>query len=338
MKAIILKEPGKFEALTKEEPAAPGPAEVLLKIKNVSICGTDLHAYKGNQPFFTYPRILGHEVAAEVVKVGSGVIHIKPGDTCTVEPYRNPLIDQAVLKGKTNCGSKLTVLGVHEDGAMQEYITYLASNVHLTNGLPAEQVSLIEPFSIGAHAVERAELNENDTVLVIGAGPIGLGLIAIARLKGIKMAVLDINQRRLEFAKQKFPEVEVLLLNDALEEELKTALGGDLPTIIFDATGNKTSMQNSFNYVAAGGTIVFVGLFIGEVTFDDPNFHRKEITLKASRSARAVDFKKVISLMKAGLIDTDGYITHRIRFDDLIQEFEKLYLPEENVIKAVIDF
>jgi 2-desacetyl-2-hydroxyethyl bacteriochlorophyllide A dehydrogenase len=230
------------------------------------------------------------------------------------------------------------VLGVHEDGAMQEYITYPASNVHVTNGLPAEQVSLVEPFAIGAHAVERSRLNESDTVLVIGVGPIGLGLIAIARLRGVKIAVLDTNQHRLEFAKRKFPEIEALLLKDTIEEDLKTVFGGDLPTIIFDATGNKTSMQNSFNYVAAGGTIVFVGLFIGEVVFDDPNFHRKEITLKASRSARAGDFIKVISLMKAGLIDAEGYITHRIRFDNLIQEFEKLYLPEENTIKAIIDF
>jgi 2-desacetyl-2-hydroxyethyl bacteriochlorophyllide A dehydrogenase len=338
MRAIVLKEPGKFESVIKEKPKSPAEGEVLLKIKKISICGTDLHAFNGKQPFFSYPRILGHEIAAEIVEIGKNVTHLRVGDTCTVEPYRNLVIDQAVKSGKTNCGSKLTVLGVHEDGAMQEYIIYAAANIHLTNGLPADQVSLVEPFAIGSHAVERAQLNSADIVLIIGTGPIGLGIIAITRLKGVKVITLDINKNRLEFAKKKFPEIETLTLGDNVVESLEQLLDGDLPTVIFDATGNKTSMQTAFNYVAAGGTIVFVGLFVGEVTFDDPNFHRKEITLMASRSAKATDFKKIINLFRAGLIDTEGYITHRILFDNLVTEFERLYLPEENLIKAIIEF
>lgn len=338
MKAISLKEPGVFEPLIKEKPGAPAPNEVLLKIKHVSVCGTDLHAFKGNQPFFTYPRILGHEIAAEIVAIGENVSTLKVGDSCTVEPYRNLVIDQAVKRGKTNCGSQLTVLGVHEDGALQEYITYPAVNIHLTNNLPLDQVSLVEPFAIGSHAIERAKLRADDTLLVIGAGPIGLGIMAIARLEHVKIVALDVNQQRLDFVQEKFPEIEPLLLGETVIDDLKQLLGGDLPTVVFDATGNKTSMQATFNYVAAGGTIVFVGLFIGDVVFDDANFHRKEITLKASRSARANDFKKVIGLFKDQLIDTSGYITHRIPFDRLTDQFENLYLQDENVIKAIIDF
>lgn len=338
MKAIILREPGRFEVITKENPSNIEPDEVLLKIKRVSICGTDLHAYKGRQPFFTYPRILGHEVSAEIVALGSEVTGLKVGDQCTVEPYRNLVVDQAVRKGKTNCGSTLTVLGVHEDGAMQEYITYKASNVHLTDGLNDDQNSLVEPLAVSAHAVDRAQIQHDDTVLVIGAGPIGLGVAAMARLVGVKVIVLDLLNARLDFVRQKFPEIETILLSDTMEVDIRKAFDGELPTIIFDATGNKESMEKSFNLIAQGGTIVFVGLFVGTVTFDDPNFHRKEITLKASRSARAVDFKKVIHLLQAGLIDTEGYITHRIPFDHLIENFDKLYLPEENLIKAVIDF
>jgi len=338
MKAIILQEPGKFEIVTKPAPAAPGPGEVLLKIRNISICGTDLHAFEGKQPFFTYPRILGHEVAAEVVAVGNEVSGIQPGDSCTIEPYRNLVVDQAVLRGKTNCGSKLTVFGVHEDGAMQEYITFPASHIHLTNDLPAEQVSLVEPFAIGSHAVERAELKTNDTVLVIGAGPIGLGIIALARLHGVKIVVLDMVASRLAFAGKKFPGVATILAGNEVIEQLPQVLNGDLPTVIFDATGNKSSMQNSFNLIDAGGTIVFVGLFTGEIVFDDPNFHRKEITLKASRNARAADFRKVINLMKSGLLDTEGFITHRLQADDLVRDFEKLFVKEEQVIKAVVSF
>lgn len=338
MKAIVLHEPGRFEYITKEKPTVLASDEVMLKIKKVSICGTDLHAYNGKQPFFTYPRILGHEVSAEIVALGSEVRAFNIGDSCTVEPYRNLIEDQAVRKGKTNCGSTLTVLGVHEDGALQEYITYKAANVHLTDELDDEQVSLVEPLAVAAHAVDRAQIQHDDTVLVIGAGPIGLGVAAIARLAGVKIAVLDLVKSRLDFIKHKFPEVSTIMLSETLDLDIRKTFSEELPTIIFDATGNKRSMENSFNLIAQGGTIVFVGLFVGTVTFDDPNFHRKEITLKASRSARAQDFKKVIQLLKAGLINTDGYITHHIPFEDLIGKFETLYEPDQNLIKAVIDF
>lgn len=338
MKALVLQEPGQFSWAEKPHPGQPPEGYALLRIKHVSVCGTDLHAYKGRQPFFTYPRILGHEVAAEVVTVGANVTHLQPGDLVSIEPYRNPVADQAVKRGKTNCGSQVTVLGVHEDGAMQEFILYPAANLHVVNGMHPDQVALIEPFAIGCHAVERAEIQNGDTVLVIGAGPIGLAVIALARLKGVKIAALDINGNRLQFAKKLFPEITAVLLEDTVVEDLKAAFDGELPIVVFDATGSKASMERTFEFAAAGGTIVFVGLFVGDVVFPDPVFHRKEITLKASRSATAVDFRKVIQLFKAGLINTEGYISHRIKFEHLAEQFTGLYVPEANVIKAIIDF
>ncbi|WP_316812661.1 zinc-binding alcohol dehydrogenase family protein [Pedobacter heparinus] len=338
MKAIILQQPGKLEAITKPMPQKPGTKEVLMKIKNISICGTDLHAYKGHQPFFSYPRILGHEIAAEVVAIGEGITHLKPGDLCSIEPYRNAVVDQAVRRGKTTCGSKLTVLGVHEDGALQEYFIYHGENVHKANGLTPDQASIVEPFAIGSRAVERAEITADDLVLVVGTGPIGITVIAMASLKGAKVIALDVNAHRLNYVKENFAATETLLLNDNILNELQNLLNGDMPTVVIDASGNKNSMEKSFEYVAAGGTIVFVGLFQGDVVFNDPNFHRKELTVKASRAATSADFKKVIAGFKNGTINTKGYITHRIAFDDLINDFEKLYLPEKNLIKAIIDF
>jgi 2-desacetyl-2-hydroxyethyl bacteriochlorophyllide A dehydrogenase len=338
MRAIVLSEPGKLNWLNTNAPQKPTHDEILLKIRQLGVCGTDLHAYNGKQPFFTYPRILGHEIAAEVVEIGSGVTHVKVGDVCAVMPYRNEETDQAVRRGKTNCGATLKVLGVHEDGAMQEYITYPAHLVFPANDLSFDQISMIEPLAIGSHAVERAEIQADDIVLVVGAGPIGIGTVAMALLKAAKVLVLDLNQNRLDFISQKFPSVETILLNDNVEATLKQRLNGDLPTVILDATGNKASMEKCLDYVASSGTIVYIGLFIGEVTFSDPLFHRKEITLKSSRNAVATDFTKLIRLMKAGLINIDGLITHRLAFDTVPDNFEKLYLPEEKVIKAVIKF
>jgi 2-desacetyl-2-hydroxyethyl bacteriochlorophyllide A dehydrogenase len=336
--ALVLQEPGKFQKITVERPSSPSEGNVLLKIRRLGVCGTDLHAYNGKQPFFTYPRILGHEIAAEVVEIGDNVTHLKVGDLCAVMPYRNEIEDQAVRRGKTNCGSTLKVLGVHEDGAMQEYISYPAHLVFPANELTLDQIAMIEPLAIGSHAVERAMIQPEDIVLVIGAGPIGIGTVAMALLKSAKVIVVDTNQNRLDYIQHKFPSVECLLLNDDMENSLKTMLNGDLPTVVMDATGNKMSMQKCLEYVASSGTIVYIGLFVGDITFHDPLFHRKEITLKSSRNAVATDFTKLIRLLKSGLVNIDGLITHRLSFDTLHETFTTLYLPEEKVIKAVVEF
>jgi 2-desacetyl-2-hydroxyethyl bacteriochlorophyllide A dehydrogenase len=338
MKAIILEQPGKFSKMEIAAPKTVGRNDVLLKIRRLGVCGTDLHAYNGKQPFFTYPRILGHEVAAEVMEIGEGVKHLKIGDWCAVMPYRNEKEDQAVRRGKTNCGSTLKVLGVHEDGAMQEFITYPSHLVFPANELSLDQIAMIEPLAIGSHAVERADIQADDIVLVVGAGPIGIGTVAMALLKAARVLVLDMNQNRLDYIAYQFPSVSCIQLNESVEKSLQDLLNGDLPTVILDATGNKESMQNCLNYIAPSGTIVYIGLFIGDIIFHDPLFHRKEITLKSSRNAVANDFTKLIRLLKAGLVSIDGYITHRLPFDLLTENFTKLYLPEEKVIKAVIEF
>jgi 2-desacetyl-2-hydroxyethyl bacteriochlorophyllide A dehydrogenase len=338
MKAIVLEEPKKFKQIEVEYPKSPASHEVLLKIKRLGVCGTDLHAFNGKQPFFTYPRILGHEIAAEVIEIGSEVKHLKIGDLCAVMPYRNEFEDQSVRRGKTNCGTSLKVLGVHEDGAMQEFIKYPAHLVYPANELSLDQIAMIEPLAIGSHAVERADIKPDDIVLIIGAGPIGIGTVAMAVLKAAKVMVLDMNQNRLDFINQKFPSVETIHLNDSVEATLKGRLNGDLPTIILDATGNKASMEKCLEYIAPSGTIVYIGLFIGDVNFHDPLFHKKEVTLKASRNAVATDFEKLIRVLKAGLVNIDGLVTHRLAFDTLQESFTKLYLPEEKVIKAMIEF
>ncbi len=338
MKAVVLEKIGALKPVDKEYPKSPLDHEVLLKMNRLGICGTDLHAFHGDQPFFTYPRILGHEIAAEVVELGADVTHLKIGDLCAVMPYRNREEDQAVRRGKPNCGSALSVIGVHEDGAMQEFITVPAHLVFPANELTPDQIAMIEPLAIGSHAVERAEIQPDDKVLIVGAGPIGLGVCAMAALKAAKVSVLDVNENRLAFVAQKFPSVTPLLFREPVEALLRTAFEGGLPTIILDATGSKESMQKCFNYIAPGGTIVYIGLFIGDITFHDPLFHRKEITLKSSRNALACDFTNLIRLLQAGLVNIDGFITHRLRFETLHETFTQLYLPEEKVIKAVVEF
>ena len=338
MKTIVLNEPGSLTKSDAPAPMQPKENEVLLKVRCLRICGTDLHAYKGRQPFFTYPRILGHEIAAEVVSFGEKVTRLKKGDLCTVLPFRNTILDQAVKRGKINCGSGLSYMGVHEDGAMQEYFLRDAEDVFVTNGLSAEQIAMIEPLAIGSHAIERAEIKPDDIVLVLGAGPIGITIITMGLLKGASFIVADLNAQRLDFVKNKYAGVNTLLASENLSENIRNLFGGDLPTVVIDATGNRDSMLKCFDYVAPGGTIVYVGLFIGKIEFFDPRFHAKEITLKSSRAALPDDFKKIIRLMGAGLVNIDGLVTHRLKFDSLTDTFPQLYNPDEHVIKAVVEF
>lgn len=339
MKAIRLKEPGNWETLDAEKPSSELQAgEALLKVKKIGVCGTDLHAFKGSQPFFNYPRILGHELAVEVVALADDVELIKVGDRCSVEPYYNEGINQAVRNGKPNCGDNLRVLGVHVDGGMQEYFTYPARFLHPSKTLSDDQLAMIEPLAIGCHAVDRAQISSEDIVLVIGAGPIGLGTMQFARLSGAKVIAMDIDDTKLEKCKEITEISDVINAKKDVESELKLLLNGDLPTIILDATGNPQSMMKTFDYAAAGGTIVFIGLFMGDVVFNDPNFHKKELTLKASRAAMSDDFSKIIRLMETGKINAEPFITHRMKFDDVPVEFEKLYSYGGDLIKAVIEF
>jgi 2-desacetyl-2-hydroxyethyl bacteriochlorophyllide A dehydrogenase len=335
MKAIILNKPEHFNSIEIPEPDALLPDEVLVKIHRIGICGTDYHAYRGRQPFFTYPRILGHELGVEVIAIGSKVKNIKIGDKCAVEPYINCGKCAACRRKKTNCCENLRVLGVHTEGGMTAFIKLPAIKLHTSDTLNFEELALVETLGIGCHAVNRAAVKRHDTALVIGAGPIGLSVLEFLKLKHTRTAVLDMNKNRLDFC-LKHQKADTIILKDAdVLNKIKEAFNGDLPTVIFDATGNPESMKQAFEYLGFGGKLVFVGLFQGDYTFNDPMFHRKEMTIMSSRNSLGSDFKMIIKNLELGLIDTSTWISKRIPFDDLITEFDGL-LKDETLIKAVV--
>jgi 2-desacetyl-2-hydroxyethyl bacteriochlorophyllide A dehydrogenase len=339
MKAIRLEEPGRFAQVNLE--AASGalkPDEALVRVHRIGVCGTDLHAFSGNQPFFTYPRILGHELGVEVLDLGGQAEGIRVGQYCAVEPYLNCGTCMACRQGKPNCCVKLSVLGVHTDGGMRQTLVVPSRKLHPSKNLTLDQLALVETLAIGCHAVDRAGLEKGEFALVIGAGPIGLGVTQFAIEAGAQVIVLDINAQRLEFCRSR---LSVPYTIDASRGNVLEALAGttagDLPTAIFDATGNGRSMASAFEYPANGGRLIFVGLFQGEITFNDPNFHRRELTILASRNARPEDFTRIISLIEAKRIDTSPWITHRAPLSDVLAEFPLWTKAETGVIKAIIE-
>jgi 2-desacetyl-2-hydroxyethyl bacteriochlorophyllide A dehydrogenase len=338
MNTIVLIRPGEFKFTQEEVSEIIAPDQVLLKVHRIGVCGTDIHAFRGNQPFFSYPRILGHELGVEVIKAGNSVTNVKPGDRCSVEPYFNVKEGQAFRNGKPNCGEFLSVFGVHEDGGMRKSIKVKAKYLHSSDKLSYDQLALVETLAIGCHAVNRAEVKATDKVLVIGAGPIGLATIQFVKNKNARVAVLDIQQSRLDFCK-KVMGVDIIINAQDIntEEQLRNQFEGDLPTIVFDATGNPQSMKKAFDFPSHGGKLIFIGLFQGDISFHDPSFHRKELTLMASRNALGTEFNEIIKLIEEKKIDTSPWITHRAKFENVPDHFEQWTRPETGVIKAMIE-
>lgn len=333
MRALSLAEPRRFEFVPQDEPAGPLRGEVIVRVHAVGVCGTDVGGYLGKMPFIQYPRILGHELGVEVVAVGEAVANVKPGDRCSVEPYLNCGTCAPCQRGTTNCCETLQVLGVHCDGGLRPLIRLPAHKLHVANDLAFEQLALVETLGIGCHAVNRGAPRAGETVLVIGAGPIGLSVIEFVRLSGARLQVVEPNARRSEFVRANYG-IETLPI--VAPDQFAATNDGKLADVIFDATGNPASMGRAFEFGAFGARIVFVGITSEPVALNDPLFHRREQTLLASRNAVASDFARILGLIRGGNIDTAPWITHRMDFDDVPHDFPKLLQPDSGVVKAMI--
>ncbi|OKP89812.1 zinc-binding alcohol dehydrogenase family protein [Paenibacillus sp. P32E] len=337
MKGIICEEIGKF--VYREDLPEPQlqAGEAIVRIRRIGICGTDLHAYRGNQPYFTYPRVLGHELSGTIEQIGDNPEGLRVGDQVSVIPYLHCGECRSCLSGKTNCCQNMRVFGVHLDGGMRERVALPVHNLLKTEGLTLDQAAMLEPLAIGAHAVRRSGLGTGDQVLVIGAGPIGLGVMAMARYAGAKVIGMDVNDERLDFCRE-WVQVEhtVSALREPKEQLSKLTDGNFLPYVI-DSTGNISSMEGAFGLVGHGGTLTYVGLVKGTITFSDPDFHAREMTVQGSRNATREDFERVLDAIRDGYIDVGSYITHRSGFKDMIGQFEDWLRPESKVIKALVE-
>jgi 2-desacetyl-2-hydroxyethyl bacteriochlorophyllide A dehydrogenase len=340
MKALVMKKPGEMAIEEREKPI-PQNDEVLLKVLQVGVCGTDLHAFEGTQPYFTYPRIVGHELAVQAVEIPSSartaVSGFKEGDIVSVLPYLRCGTCIACRSGKINCCTVLQCLGVHTDGGMQEYISLPAFYIVPAGKVAPEDLSLVECFSIGFHGVRRSDPRAGEAALVVGAGPIGIGVIHALKERGLKVIVLDINDKRLAYA-QETARADYTV-NGTKTDPVKAVAdltGGEYPPYVFDATGNAAQMMKTFDFVSNGGTIVFVGLVRADISFADPLFHQKEVTLMASRNATKEDFSNVIAGIAGGRVNTKGFITHTASMEEAAHQFASWIKSETGCIKAVV--
>lgn len=334
MLTVVCETPGTLLAQDRPMPER-GADEVLLRVKRVGVCGTDLHIFTGNQPYLSYPRVMGHELSG-TVEAAPADSTLRPGDNVYVMPYLSCGTCVACRAGKTNCCVRIQVLGVHRDGAFTEYLTVPQAFVHKAEGVSLDQAAMVEFLAIGAHAVRRSGLRSGQRVLVVGAGPIGMAAMIFAQLRGASVTALDGRQDRLAFCTSALCISAGIPLGEGDEEQLAALSNSEFFDVVFDATGNPKAMERGFRFVAHGGTYVLISVVGANITFSDPEFHKREMTLLGSRNATTEDFATVLDAMRADLIPS-SLNTHRLTLSDVPTRFKDLLDPSAGVIKALVE-
>ncbi|RQS23032.1 dehydrogenase [Burkholderia sp. Bp8992] len=335
MLSVICESPGVLRVQHRDPPVR-GSGEVLLRVQRVGICGTDLHIFTGNQPYLEYPRVMGHELSAVVVEAEpeSG---LGAGDAVYVMPYLSCGHCVACRHGNTNCCVNIKVLGVHRDGALAEYLSVPARFVHKADGISLDQAAMLEFLAIGAHAVRRADIRAGQRALVVGAGPIGMAAMIFAKLRGADVTCLDTRADRLAFCRQHLAVDATVEVGADDAARLAALTNGEYFDAVFDATGNLDAMNRGFEFVAHGGKYTLISIVRGHVAFSDPEFHKRETTLLASRNATAEDFATVLDAMRAGRIPDRALNTHRMRLDEVPDALPRLLDAGQTVVKALVE-
>ncbi|WP_349294830.1 zinc-binding alcohol dehydrogenase family protein (plasmid) [Thioclava sp. 'Guangxiensis'] len=326
MKALLCDEPHALSVVDRPRPDAK-PGHVRLRIAAIGICGTDYHIYGGNQPFLAYPRVMGHELSAHALD-NSADGRIKSGDLVVVNPYLSCGKCRACTIGKPNCCSDIAVLGVHTDGGMCEEIVVPQGNLYPAGDLDPIAAAMVEFLAIGAHGVRRSRLDTGSSALVVGAGPIGVGAALFAQIAGARVTLRDTSPERLALAQSILPEAKVELVSDAGDAVFDT---------LFDATGNINAMNAGLKFLDHGGSYVLLSVVKGDLSFADPEFHKRETTLIASRNALKVDFEHVMACMARGLVPVAALATHRTTLEGAVADLPKWAEDRGAVVKALIE-
>jgi 2-desacetyl-2-hydroxyethyl bacteriochlorophyllide A dehydrogenase len=300
-------------------------------VLTVGICGTDLHAFEGTQPFFNYPRVLGHELAVEILAAGAEVTGLEPGDRCAVNPYVTCGKCVPCLRGRTNCCARMSVIGVHSDGGMRDAIVLPAGLLYRCTKLAPAQLPLVETLGVGIHATGRAAVEPGDRAIVIGAGPIGLSVIEFLRIAGADIAVVEKMPERLSFAARQYGLKRYYPSHEEARQEEPSWL-------VFDCSGDRESMESAIHLLQQGGKLIFVGLVNQKISLFDPDLHRREATILASRNSTPAEHHRVLDYMESGRIDVTAWPTEIASPGKMAQRFPLWLRREAGIVKAVIDW
>ncbi|MDN3712952.1 zinc-binding alcohol dehydrogenase family protein [Paracoccus cavernae] len=325
--------PGQFAIVEQPLPDSAPEGWVLIDIAVVGLCGTDYHIFEGKHPYLDYPRVIGHELSGRLVAdLVTAEGRLAAGSLVVINPYVSCGECRPCLRGKPNCCMKIGVLGVHRDGGLTSRIAVPAGNVYSAEGLDEVAAAMVEFLAIGAHAVARSGIVAGDRVLVTGAGPIGIGTALFARLAGAEVHLLDLSRKRLAQAAEKFGFAH-------LHDDPAKILEGDLADgfdLVFDATGSAKAIEAGFALLAHGSTYVLVSVVKDRISFEDPEFHKRESRIIGSRNALRADFEHVMAAIRSGAIDTGALLSAELTLTELTERFAALAHDRELLIKAVV--
>ena len=335
MQAVVCRQPGEVALEERPDPVR-GESEVLVGVRRIGLCGTDFHIFEGSHPYLAYPRIIGHEFSGEVLEVPAGST-LRRGETVVVNPYVSCGTCIACRNGKPNCCVRIAVLGVHRDGGCCERISVPAGNLYPARGLTVDQAASCEFLAIGAHAVARAAVKPGQRTLVIGAGPIGLGAALFAGIAGADVSIMDRDAARLAFARENAIALRSVDAGPRTDAEVAEITQGEGFDLVFDATGNRASMEGAFRHVAHGGALVLVSIVSDNITFSDPEFHKREMTVMGSRNATRADFERVIAAIESGRVPLDRLITHRTSLGGTVLDLPRWTTEKAGLVKALVE-
>ncbi|MFK7770102.1 MAG: zinc-binding alcohol dehydrogenase family protein [Mariniblastus sp.] len=315
MKAIEITEPGTVVLADREKPT-PKSGEVLLKVNRVGYCGSDLGAFKGLNPLVTYPRVPGHEIGATIAELGEGVSDWSVGQEVLVIPYSSCGKCSACLKERFNCCMNNETLGVQRDGALCEYATAPVEKLIASEKLSLQELALVEPLTVGFHAVARGQVAKTDTVAVIGCGAIGLGVIAGANFRGARVIAIDIEDSKSDVAKSCGATEFVNSKTDDVHARLSELTDGHGPDVIIEAVGHPMTYRMAVEEVCFAGRVVYIGWAKAPIEYETKFFVLKELDIRGSRNALPEDFRDVITMLEAGNFPLETVITKTVSLAD----------------------
>ncbi|SEF82286.1 2-desacetyl-2-hydroxyethyl bacteriochlorophyllide A dehydrogenase [Xylanibacter ruminicola] len=338
MKAIQISEPSVMTVIDMAEPTM-GDNEVLLKMRYVGFCGSDLNTFRGGNPMVKMPVVPGHEVGAEIVKVGSNVPDgLKPGMTVTVNPYTNCGKCASCRNGRVNACEHNETLGVQRWGAMREYIALPWEKVIPATQLTPRTCALIEPMSVGFHAVNRAQVTDIDVVMVIGCGMVGMGAVVRSALRGATVIAADIDDEKLALAKEMGATYAINTKTENVHARLQELTAGFGPDVVIEAVGSPMTYQMAVNEVAFTGRVVCIGYAKSEVSFQTKYFVQKELDIRGSRNAQPSDFRAVIHYLERGTCPVDRLISSEVKPEKALDAMQEWSANPGKVFRILVDF
>lgn len=337
MLAVEITRPGEIKLVEKEMPV-PKENEALLKVLYCGICGADVASYTGNQPFTTYPRIPGHEFSAEIVSIPENDRGLKAGDVITCNPYFNCGECYACKRGIVNACHDNQTMGVQRDGSFMEYITMPVERIIDGKGLSAEELALIEPFSISCHALSRAEVKEGDNLLIMGSGPIGLFALLKAKAMGARVMIADLLDSRLELAKEYGADCALNVKETDLHTAAQEFTSGQGFDVCVEACGAPETFLSCINEAAHGANIILIGNGKRETSFVHSILLKKELNVFGSRNAFTKDFEELIDLVAGGKVDVLKMVSGVCEKENARDAFEALKNNDGSLAKMLIKF